>query len=491
MNKNKQKWTPSFIKNIAEKREEKRREKRRKRLIKFLSFGVLLFISIIGLIVAGITENNQEKSEASLTKEVETISVEQKEDTTPLSIERVISASEEKEPLAEEPVLELKVHFIDVGQGDCTLVESKGETLLIDAGPDDVGTKIQKYLMDEGITKIDYFVLTHPDSDHIGSADVVVTKFDIGKIYMSSFIKDNKYYHDMLDAFAYKNLKWTIPKEGDSFEVGDAHVSIVHSKEYEDPNNSSLVIKVTCGETSFLFAGDAEATAEKDMVEQNADLSATVYHVSHHGSYTSSTQDFLDRVKPEYAVISCAKDNAYGHPHQETLDTLKARNISLFRIDLQGGIIAFSDGKGIEWSVAAAKNYEGGDSELEKKIKEEQFIAIGNKSQDNSETTRTMPDDKKEEKNPTTDSDSKKGKTSSDAGNKNQNGSDQKDDKSNPDSSNVAYIGNRSKHKLHRADCKGKLPAEYNRDYFNSLDEAVAAGYTKENQCKNCYPFGK
>lgn len=452
-----------------------------------LGFAGLLFVTLICFSVEVSKEDSQSKTNSSVSQSNIALSMEEKEETPTSVIEKDVAVSVDEKNDIEKEALELKVHFIDVGQGDCTLIESKGECMLIDAGPDDVGTKIQKYLMDEGITKIDYFVLTHPDSDHIGSADVVATKFDIGKIYMSSFIKDNKYYHDMLDAFAYKNLKWAIPKEGDSFELGDAHVSIIHSKEYEDPNNSSLCIKVTCGETSFLFAGDAEAAAEEDMVNQNADLSATVYHVSHHGSYTSSTQTFLDHVKPEYAVISCAKDNVYGHPHQETLDKLKAQNIALFRTDLQGGIIAFTDGNEIEWSVAAVNDYKGGDSELEKQIKEQQLASLKAESQDNDNANGTSPSDK-----------DKNGKSSDNADkiasgdNNNAGGNvDADNHKNNSVSSGAAYIGNKSKKKLHRADCKSYLPAENNREYFNSLEEATAAGYTKENQCQNCYPYGK
>ncbi len=457
-----------------------------------LGFAGLLFVTLICFSVEVSKEGSQSKTNSSVSQSNIALSTEEKEETPTSVIEKDVAVSVDEKNDIEKEALELKVHFIDVGQGDCTLIESKGECMLIDAGPDDVGTKIQKYLMDEGITKIDYFVLTHPDSDHIGSADVVATKFDIGKIYMSSFIKDNKYYHDMLDAFAYKNLKWAIPKEGDSFELGDAHVSIIHSKEYEDPNNSSLCIKVTCGETSFLFAGDAEAAAEEDMVNQNADLSATVYHVSHHGSYTSSTQTFLDHVKPEYAVISCAKDNDYGHPHQETLDKLKTQNIALFRIDQQGGIIAYSDGKEIEWSVAAAKDYKGGDSELEKQIKEQQLASITNGTQDNADVTRTLPGDKSESSNSSTDKTTEKAKSSDDKNSGGNGGSSNlKDFENDPVSSDAVYIGNKNNMKLHRADCSGNLPKEKNRVYFKSLEEAAAAGYTKDKQCKNCYPFGK
>lgn len=457
--------------------------------------GVLLVTFItFSVQISNLPEETDSKTSTSETARA--VSVEEKEELVVSSIEEKALISEE-ESSTEEESPELIVHFIDVGQGDCTLIESKGEYLLIDAGPDNMGTKIQKYLNDVGVSKIDYLILTHPDSDHIGSVDVIATKFDIGKIYMSSFIKDNKYYHDMLDAFANKNLKWGIPKEGDSFELGDAQVSIIHSKEYEDPNNSSLCIKVTCGETSFLFAGDAESTAEKDMLDQDVDLSATVYHVSHHGSYTSSSEEFLKRVNPEYAVVSCAKDNEYDHPHQETLDKLRGQNVALFRTDLQGGITAYSDGKEIEWSISPVKEYQGGDSSLEKKAKAEFYSLAQNESKDNSsEVTKSAPSDSTKSIISTPPAEKTTEESSSDSENKSSgggggSGSSLKDFTNDPVPSGVIYIGNKNNQKLHCSTCPGRLPKEENRVYFNSLEEAEAAGYTKEKQCHNCYPYGQ
>ncbi|SCX17618.1 Metal binding domain of Ada [Lachnospiraceae bacterium YSD2013] len=453
-------------------------------------------ISCILVATFAIGIEYSESEDETIPKSVETVSVEERViDSDVPAVEEVADEVEKDEILLEEESLELNVHFIDVGQGDCTLLESKGKYMLIDAGPDNVGTKIQKYLSDVGVTKLDYFILTHPDSDHIGSADVVATKFDIDTIYMSSFIKDNKYYHDMLDAFAYKNLKWSIPEEDTAFELGDATVTILHTKEYDDPNNSSLCVKVTCGDTAFLFAGDAEATAEKDMIAQNKDLSATVYHVSHHGSYTSSTKEFLDLINPKYAVVSCAKDNEYGHPHQETLDTLREKNVALFRTDLQGGITAFSDGKEIQWSTIPEKEYKGGDSALEKKAKSQEFYTLDNETQgDSTNVTKSVPSDNTDNTK-ASESTGKQESKSSNGGSSNSNGgnggSNLKGFQNDPVPSEAVYIGNKNNMKLHCADCKGNLPKEKNRVYFNSLEEAEAAGYTKEKQCHNCYPYGK
>lgn len=314
-----------------------------------------------------VSESNLEQADVVETEVVETAG------TAETSIDEV-----ESQETIVVPKTELVVHYIDIGQGDCTLVESQNQYMLIDAGPDDCGTKIQKYLLDNGVSKLDYLVLTHPDSDHIGGADVIVTKFDIDYIFMSSFISNNKDYEKLLDALS-GNKVWQIPKTGDSFDLGDAKVTFIQSREYKDSNNSSLCLKVECGETSFLFAGDAENQAEKDMIDSGVDLASTVYHVSHHGSYTSTSKEFLDAINPSYAVISCGKDNEFGHPHQEILDELRVKNVALFRTDLQGGIDAFSDGEKISWNVTPEKEYVGGSSELEKRVKTAELASLNEK----------------------------------------------------------------------------------------------------------------
>lgn len=417
----------------------------------------ILLISTIGSVILSNPFSSKESVVQSVNRE-ESVSVAITDDENTVAEEPETSSDTKETQILEDPYQELKVHFIDVGQGDCTLIESDGKSMLIDAGPDNCGTKIQKYLDNNGVSSIDYLVLTHPDSDHIGSVDVVATKFDIGKIYMSSFIKDNEYYHKMMDAFSYKKYGWEVPQEGYSFNLGEAEVVFLHSKEYEDPNNSSLCIKVIYGDTSFLFAGDAEELAENDMISDNKDLSASVYHVSHHGSYTSSSQAFLDRVNPKYAVVSCGKDNEYGHPHQETLDKLRTMNIALFRTDIQGNIVADSDGNIIKWSTVPDDEYRGGSSDLEKKLKMKEAgldpspsVVVGAVAAEiiiKNETDRT-----------------------------------------DADVLEPNYIGNKKNLKLHRSSCTGKLPKESNREYFYSLDEAVDAGYNVENECQICHPF--
>lgn len=244
----------------------------------------------------------------------------------------------------------LEVHYINVGQGDCTFLSCEGQTMLIDCGDLSQGTAIQNYLIKQGVEEIDYLILTHPDADHIGGAPVIITKFDIGRIFMSGYEKENRTYEKLLNSMEYKYYSWEVPIAGDTFSLGSAEVVFIGPvNDYEDPNNSSLSFIVHNGNTSFLFSGDAESQAEYDMVLSQADLCADVYKVGHHGSSTSSSTVFLSAIRPKYAVISCGVDNEYGHPHSDVLDALEFMGVEVMRTDMQGTIIAVSDGEEIRW----------------------------------------------------------------------------------------------------------------------------------------------
>lgn len=246
---------------------------------------------------------------------------------------------------------DLEVHFLDVGQADCTLIKCDGYSMLIDAGQDNQGTKIQHYLQKQGVEKLDYMVLTHPDSDHIGSVDVILTKFPVDMVLMSSFKKDSRMYEDMMKILEDNQITYFTPKVGDSYTFGSASFQIIApNREYEDPNNSSVSLLLKHGENEFLFTGDAEETAEEDMLENGLDISADVFHAGHHGSKTSNTEEFLEKVSPRYAVISCGKDNAYGLPNEEVLSRFYEKGIEIYRTDEQGTIVATSDGKEIIWA---------------------------------------------------------------------------------------------------------------------------------------------
>ncbi len=249
----------------------------------------------------------------------------------------------------------LKVHFIDVGQGDSIFIESPGgRTMLIDAGVPEMGKKVVDYIKSLGVTKIDILVGTHPHEDHIGGMDRVIESFEIGKFYMPKVTTNTRTFEYVLNAAKNKGLKIDVAKAGVTLDLGhsvSAEMIAPNSSKYDDLNEYSAVIKLAYKSTSFLFTGDAGAESEKEMIERGYDLKSDVLKVGHHGSSTSTTASFLDDVSPKYAVISCGKGNDYGHPHSSTLKKLRNRNIPVYRTDECGTIIASSDGQNISFNV--------------------------------------------------------------------------------------------------------------------------------------------
>ncbi|MBQ8039079.1 MAG: MBL fold metallo-hydrolase, partial [Lachnospiraceae bacterium] len=237
-----------------------------------------------------------------------------------------------------------------------------GKAMLIDAGDNSKGTTVQMYLQKQGIKKLDYLVLTHPDSDHIGGADVIVTKFDVDTVFMTDFKKDNKTYDDLVRALKGKNLKWSTPTVGNTYRLGNAEFTIVAPNTmYDDPNNASIGLLLTNGNNVFLFTGDAEEEAEYDILANGLSIDCDVFKAGHHGSSTSNTKDFVEAASPEYVVISCEKDNSYGHPHAEPMNLFRSMGVKLFRTDEQGSIIAVSDGNEITWNCAPADSWKAGE----------------------------------------------------------------------------------------------------------------------------------
>ncbi|HPZ09965.1 MAG TPA: ComEC/Rec2 family competence protein [Candidatus Eremiobacteraeota bacterium] len=264
-----------------------------------------------------------------------------------------------KTPSPPSPVF-LKMHFIDVGQGDSILVETPGgKNMLIDAGDNSEGERVVSYIEKEGIKRLDVIVATHPDSDHIGGMDNVVESFDVGKIYMPDKTKTTKTFKDVLVSIRDKGLKITKARAGVNIDLDPSiNVEILspNSAEYEETNNYSIVIKLVYDNTSFLLPGDAEGFSEKEMIKKGYDLKSDVLKLGHHGSHSSTTPDFLEKVSPKYAIICAGKGNKFGHPHKETLKKLKKAGIQLYRTDKNGTIIAISDGKRIEFNLEREDN---------------------------------------------------------------------------------------------------------------------------------------
>ncbi len=249
---------------------------------------------------------------------------------------------------------ELKVHFLDVGQGDCIFVQFPGgQNMLVDAGKNDSANTIVSYLKKTGINKIDYLVGTHPHEDHIGSMDTVIKTFQIGEIYMPRATTTTKTYRDVLQAIKDKGLKITTAKAGVNILRADnltADIIAPHKAEYESLNNHSAVIKITYDKVSFLLTGDAEKESEAEMLLSSAiNTKADVLKVGHHGSNSSTSPAFLELTAPKYAVISVGANNDYHHPHKVTLDKLKKAGVQVMRTDEKGTIVFTTDGKEINY----------------------------------------------------------------------------------------------------------------------------------------------
>ncbi len=257
----------------------------------------------------------------------------------------------------------LEVHFLDVGQGDATLILLDGHAMLIDAGNNSKGTAVQNYLKKQGVTKLDYVIGTHPDADHIGGLDVVIYKFDCGKVLLPDFSKDTKTYEEVIDTLKAKNYQEVHPKVGDRYELGKASFTVVApgSEKYDSANDYSIAVRLEHGKNHFMFVGDAEEESEQEMLESGQKLSADVYKVSHHGSRTGTSEEFLKAVDPAYAVISCGEDNSYGHPHAEVMNLLRKEGVKVFRTDEQGTVVAVSDGKKITWNMSPDESWKAGE----------------------------------------------------------------------------------------------------------------------------------
>lgn len=273
-------------------------------------------------------------------------------------------ANTEEAFFSEDAAGELTVHYIDVGQGDATLIECNEQYMLIDAGNNDKGTMVQNYLVKQGVETLDYVIGTHPDADHIGGLDVAIYKFDCETIILPDVEKDTKTYEDVISAITTKGYEITTPVVGDTYSLGSAEFTIIAPNDTytSNANDNSVGILLQNGENRFLFTGDAEEDAEADIVNNGINLSADVYKVAHHGSKTATTDAFFAEVNPSYAVISVGEDNAYGHPAAEVLNKLRASGVEVFRTDEQGTIVAISDGETITWNCSPSESWQAGEA---------------------------------------------------------------------------------------------------------------------------------
>src|SRR5690625_1021705 len=242
----------------------------------------------------------------------------------------------------------LTVHYIDAGQGDAALLQFTDEndtyTILYDSG-DWQGNEVVPYLEKENVDFIDIVMISHPHADHIGQLEEVLTNFDVGEVWMTENTANSSVYEGAAEAILASDADYEEPKAGDIFDVGELTIQILHPKTLTgDLNQDSLSAHFSYGDTAFLFTGDAYVKQEKQMIDQDMNLEADFLQLGHHGSDTSTSQPFLDEVKPTYAIYSAGKGNTYGHPHQEVLDRLDASNVNTYGTDVHGNIVVTTDG---------------------------------------------------------------------------------------------------------------------------------------------------
>ena len=247
---------------------------------------------------------------------------------------------------------DLQIHFLDVGQGDCTIVLCDGESMVIDGGPASASSFVYSYIRNTlELQHIDYVVSTHPHLDHVYGLSSVLNAAPVDLVLTPVLEWDSKAFNSMVKYAEKQGAPLSVPQEGDTLHLGGATVTILHcwpeAIDYGRTNDSSIVVRIDYKQTSFIITGDAEDWSEYMMIDSGMNLKADVLRVAHHGSSTASTMEFLQSVQPKYAVISVGKDNGYGHPHQEVLERLNEVGSRILRTDELGTIVMNSDGENI------------------------------------------------------------------------------------------------------------------------------------------------
>lgn len=377
------------------------------------------------------------KANETLETETKVTAEASKAETTAAVTEAIVTTVSVTETEAAPINSTFSIHFIDVGQADAALIECDGHYMLIDGGNKEDSNLIYSVLKKAAVPKLDMIVGTHAHEDHIGglpgalnytTADLVlspVTSYD------SEAFEDFKKYADK------NGGGLVIPSVGDTYSLGSSEVKIIGVNETDDTNNTSIVLKITYGQTSFLFTGDAEREAEQAILDRNADISATVLKVGHHGSDTSTSYVWLREIMPEYAIISVGEGNSYNHPTDEVLSRLRDAEVKTYRTDLNGDIFLTSDGK----TVTITTDKSASDDEIFKAgvvITETETQAVITEQNDSA-------------------------------------------------SAGTDYVLNTNTKKFHYPSCKSanKIKAENRDEYTGTRDELLAMGYSP---CGNCDP---
>lgn len=246
----------------------------------------------------------------------------------------------------------MEVHFLDVDQGLAILVQLGDDVLVYDGGERDTSSFVVGYLKEQGVTEIDYLISSHYDSDHVSGLIGCLNAFDVKNVIGSDYVHDSNIYTSFMTAVEEEGLEVQHPAVGTQYTMGGAVITILAPAEIvNDSNSNSVAIKLSYGESDFIFTGDADYKSERAMIASGLDLDCEVLSVGHHGSASATSESFLEATTPEYAIISCGKDNSYGHPHKEVLQFLQDFEVEIFRNDEMGTIVAETDGMTIMWGM--------------------------------------------------------------------------------------------------------------------------------------------
>lgn len=255
-----------------------------------------------------------------------------------------------------QKISEVSFHFIDVGQGDATLLIGPDFSVLIDAGRHD-HNDVVPYLKKQGVSHLDLVVGTHPHADHIGQLDKVIEAFPVKEVWMSGDTHTTRTFERVINVIIENDIDYYEPRAGDNFQIGSLHIDVVNPLELTgDFHEGSIGLVATYGEVRILFTGDAEEQTEDEMLERKEDIEAQIFQLGHHGSSTSNTKKFLEIVNPEIAIYSAGVDNSYGHPHREVIDRLHKMNISVYGTSQNGTIVIKTDG--ISYSIEVSEKTE-------------------------------------------------------------------------------------------------------------------------------------
>ena len=394
-----------------------------------------------------ITISSEVTSEPTVdvTTEVTTTEPTTEATTTPTTEPTTVPTTEPTTAPTTEPTVApenstFEIHFIDVGQADAALVLCDGKAMLIDGGNAEDSSLLYTYLKNHNISHLDYVIGTHAHEDHIGGLAGALNYASVGTAYCPATSYDTKAFGNFVKALDKHGVSITVPSTGDSFTLGSAACTILAvNTDSSDPNNTSIVLRIVYGDTSFLFTGDAERVVEQAILNRGANINSTVLKVGHHGSESSTSYVWLREIMPQYAVISVGKDNSYGHPTEEVLSRLRDAEVKTFRTDLQGDIICVSDGKSVTFTV-------------ERNADADVFGGIGENSTQQTNPPETEPPASEETKD---------------------NGRD--------------YVVNKSTKKFHYPSCSSAddIKASNRWDYHGTREELIDMGYVP---CKRCNP---